>query len=50
MKKSRKKLQLREVPMRGEVRVAVGDVLVDVAAEFRELMVKGGLARIIHTR
>lgn len=44
MKKSRKKLQLGEVPSRSEVRVPVGEVLIDVAAEFRELLVKGGLA------
>jgi len=44
MNKSRKKLQLREVPTRADVRVPVGEVLIDVAAEFRELLVKGGLA------
>ena len=44
MKKSRKKPQLREVPSRPEVRVEVGAVLIDVAAEFREILVKGGLA------
>jgi transposase-like protein len=44
MNKSRKKLQLREAPSRAEVRVPVGEVLIDVAAEFREILVKGGLA------
>lgn len=44
MTKSRKKLQLREASTRSEVRVPVGEVLIDVAAEFREILVKGGLA------
>ena len=44
MKKSRKKLPVGEEASRSEVRVPVGEVLIDVAAEFRELLVKGGLA------
>lgn len=44
MNKSRKKLQLREVPTRNTMSVPVGEVVLDVAAEFRELLVKGGLA------
>ena len=47
MQKSRKKLAVKEVlsaPV--QVGVNVGEVLVDVGAEFRELFARGGMAEV----
>jgi transposase-like protein len=44
MNKRTKKSSLREVSSASQVAVSVGEVIVDVGAEFRELLVRGGAA------